>query len=180
MGKTRDFSPRKIGQIRVLLQHSDMRQKEVAQKFNVSPQSVSSIKKKLERGLSLQSGRIGKCGMKRKTTARLDRKIKNVALKDRRTTCKRISRNLAEEGIIISRRTVIRRLLECGLKAYRTRKKPRLTPKMVNARLDWAKQHKHWTEDDWSKVVAYLFTCYVIVTFQHLVVEFFFMKIHFI
>ena len=45
MGKTSDFSPRKIGQIRVLLQHCDMRQKEIAQKFNVSPQSVSSIKK---------------------------------------------------------------------------------------------------------------------------------------
>ena len=82
-----------------------------------------------------------------------------MALKDRRTTCKRISSNLAEEGIIISRRTVNRRLLECGLKAYRPRKKTRLTPKMVNARLEWAKQYKHWTEDDWSKVIVYLFTC---------------------
>ena len=53
-----------------------MRQKEIAQKFNVSPQSVSSIKKKLERALSLQNGRIGKYGKKRKTTARLDRKTK--------------------------------------------------------------------------------------------------------
>ena len=84
---------------------------------------------------------------------------KNMALKDRRITCKRISSNLAEEGIIISRRTVNRRLLECGLKAYRPRKKTRPTPKMVNARLDWAKQHKHWTEDDWSKVIVYLLTC---------------------
>ena len=103
MGKISDFSPRKIGQIRVLLKHSDMRQKEIAQKFNVSPKSVNSIKKKLERGLSLQNGRIGKCGKKRKTTARLDQKIKKTTLKDRRTTCKRISSNLAEEGIIISR-----------------------------------------------------------------------------
>ena len=46
MGKTSVFSPRKIGQIRVLLQYSDIRQKEIAQKFNVSLQSVSSIKKK--------------------------------------------------------------------------------------------------------------------------------------
>ena len=139
MGKTSAFSPRKIGQIRVLLQHSDMRQKEIAQKFNLSPQSVSAIKKKLERVLSLQNGRIGKCGKKRKTTARLDRKIKNMALKNRRTTCKRTLSYLAEEGIIISRRTVNKRLLECGLKAYGPRKKPRLTPKTVNARLEWAK-----------------------------------------
>ena len=145
--------------MRVLLQHSDMRQKEIAQKFNVSPQSASSIKKKLDRGLSLQNGRTGKCGKKRKTTPRSDRKIKNIALKDRRTTCKRTSSNLAEEGIIRSRRTVNRRLLECGLKAYHPRKKTRLTPKMVNARLDWAKQHKHWTEYDWSNVIVYLFTC---------------------
>ena len=129
MGKTIDFSPRKIGQIRVLLQHSDIRQKEIAQKFNVPLQSVRSIKKKLERGVSVQNVKIGKCGKKRKTTARLDRKIKNMALKDRRTTYKRISSNLAEEGIIIGRRTVNRRLLECGLKAYRPRKKTRLTRK---------------------------------------------------
>ena len=66
-----------------------MRQKEIVQKFNVSPQSVSSIEKKLERGLSLQNGRIAKCGKKRKTIARLDRKIKNMALKDRRTHVKK-------------------------------------------------------------------------------------------
>ena len=59
-----------------------------------------------------------------------------MAIKDRRTTGKRILSNLAEEGIIISRPTVNRRLLECGLKAYRPRKKPRPTPKTVNARLD--------------------------------------------
>ena len=47
MGKTSVFSPRNIGQIRVLMQYSDIRQKEIAQKFNVSLQSVSSIKKSL-------------------------------------------------------------------------------------------------------------------------------------
>jgi len=47
----------------------------------------------------------------------LDRKIKNMALKDRRTTRKRIASCVAQEGVIISQRTVNRRLLECGLKA---------------------------------------------------------------
>ena len=79
-----------------------MKQKEIARKFTVSQKSVSSIKKKLEIGLSLQNGRIGKCGKKRKkrkTTAKLDRKIKDMALKDRRTTCKRILSNLAEKKL---------------------------------------------------------------------------------
>ena len=44
-------------------------------------------------------------------------------------------------------------------KGLPSKKKTRPTPKTVNARLDWAKQHKHWTEDDWSKVIVYLFTC---------------------
>ena len=48
---------------------------------------------------------------------------KKLALKDRRTTRKRISNSLAEEGISISRRTINRRPLESDVKAYRPRKK---------------------------------------------------------
>lgn len=160
MGKSADFSPRKAGQVKVLLQNSTMMQREIAQELGVSTQSVSLIKKKLEKGLSLENKRVGKCGRKRKTTPRADRKIKTMALKDRRLTCRRISSFLMEERINISRRTVNRRLLECGLKAYRPRKKPRLTVKMKEARLTWAKAHKHWTEYDWSKVFAFFILYY--------------------
>ena len=46
MGKTKDLSPRKVGQVKVLLQKTGMKQKEIAKKLNISPQSVRLIKKK--------------------------------------------------------------------------------------------------------------------------------------
>ena len=152
MGKNSDLSPRKIGQIKVLLEDSELKQKEIARKLNISTQIVSLIKKKIERGIDVGSQRQGNCGRKKKTTPRTDRKIQNMALKDRRATCSKISSMLGEEGISVSRKTVNNRLLEFGLKAYRPRKKPRLTENMKKARYDWAKQHESWTYDDWQKV----------------------------
>ncbi|XP_065684059.1 transposable element Tcb1 transposase isoform X1 [Hydra vulgaris] len=153
MGKNSDLSPRKIGQIKVLLEDSELKQKEIARKLNISTQIVSLIKKKIERGIDVGSQRQGNCGRKKITTPRTDRKIQNMALKDRRATCSKISSMLGEEGISVSRKTVNNRLLEFGLKAYRPRKKPRLTENMKKARYDWAKQHESWTYDDWQKVV---------------------------
>lgn len=153
MGKGKDLSPRKKGQIRVLLENSSLKQKEIAKKLDISVQTVSKIKKTLDSGGLLDSSRIGKCGRKKKTTPRIDRKIKLMALNDRRTSCKRIAMNLAEDGIQVSPRTVNNRLLDAGLKAYRPRKKPLLTKKMLVARLQWAKEHEAWTTEDWDKVI---------------------------
>ena len=152
MGKRKDSSPRKKGQISVLLEVKGLKQKDIAKRLNVSTQSVSSVKKTLDLGRKIGVLRKGKCGRKRKTTPRLDRKIKAMALKDRRASCKKLSMELAKQGDILSRRTINNRLLEQGLKAYRPRKKPRLTEKMKHARYQWAVQHESWTSEDWSKV----------------------------
>ena len=75
MGSTADFSTRELKHSSILLHHSSM--KKIAQKIGVSTQSVTSIKKKLETGHFLKSGRIGKCSRKKKKTIpRLDCKIK--------------------------------------------------------------------------------------------------------
>jgi DNA-directed RNA polymerase I, II, and III subunit RPABC1 len=157
MGKIKDLSPRKIGQIEVLLNNSELKQKDIAKKLSVSSQTVSNIKRKLDKGLSLDSARAGKCGRKRKTTPRMDRRIKQMAIKDRRTSCTKIRTEMLADGIDVSRITVNRRLLEGNLRAYRPRKKPRLTEKMIKARQDWADAHVHWTCEDWDQVrVVYL------------------------
>ena len=152
MGKFKDLSPRKVGQINVLLSVGTLKQKEIAKKLNVSTQSVSNIKKKMENSQNLNSSRVGKCGRKRKTSSRMDRKIIKEALLNRRLTCRQISFQLAAEGVILARRTVNKRLLEVGLKAYRPRKKPRLTEMMMKTRYAWAKNHVEWTYEQWEKV----------------------------
>ena len=60
MGKRKDLSRRKKGQISVLLKHSDLKQKEIAKKLNISTQTVSAIRKKLEMGRNIHSSRTGK------------------------------------------------------------------------------------------------------------------------
>jgi transposase len=162
MGKNSDLSPRKVGQIKLLLCESLLKQREIAVKLGISPQTVSVIKKKIDRGVDIASKRIGRCGRKRKTSPRTDRFIVQKALKNRRMSCRRISIGLAASGVAIARRTINDRLLERGLKAYRPRKKPRLTKAMIKARLDWARDHVEWTPEQWGKVrMMYLvaFSC---------------------
>ncbi len=59
MGKNRDFSSRKIGQIEVLLNNSHLKQKEIAKKLNVSTQVISLIRNKLDKSENLSSKRYG-------------------------------------------------------------------------------------------------------------------------
>ena len=48
MGKKSDLSPRKKGQIRALMENTELSQREIARRLNVSQKSVSSIKRRLE------------------------------------------------------------------------------------------------------------------------------------
>ena len=81
MGKRKYLSPRKKGQVSVLLEVRSLKQKDIAKKLNVSTQTVSHVKKILDLGRNLGSSRKGNCGRKKKTTPHLDRKIKAMALK---------------------------------------------------------------------------------------------------
>src|SRR5262249_3442680 len=56
-------------------------------------------------------------------------------------------------NIEVSDGTVRRTLNEAGLKAAEKVKKPKLSPKNIKARLEFAKRHKDWTVEDWKHVV---------------------------
>ena len=77
MGKTNDLTPRNKSAISALLQNTDMSQRKIARKMCISQAFVSQIKKKLENGEELAANRKEKCGAKRKTLQRVDRKIVN-------------------------------------------------------------------------------------------------------
>ena len=46
-----------------------------------------------------------------------------------------------------------RRLREEGIRKWRAVKRPFLTQKHAKERLVWAKAHRHWTVDDWKRVI---------------------------
>ena len=53
----------------------------------------------------------------------------------------------------ISRMTVTRALERHGLKPYKSRTKPYISPKNKKARLDFAIEHKDWTAEQWKNVL---------------------------
>jgi transposase len=152
MGKRSDLSPRKRGQIKVLLENTALSLIEIARKLGVSKQVVSNIKKLIPHGSSGTPKRKGKCGRKRISSSADDRLLGRLSLKNRKMTSRRLAVEMNVSGVAMSSRTVRRRLLEVGLRAYRPRKKPKLTFAMKKKRLNWALQFRRWTKEDWQRI----------------------------
>lgn len=152
MGRALDTSPRKCREIQTLLLHSTHSQRDIAAIAGVSKSVVNRIKIKIDNKKPLEANRVGKCGRKRITTPRTDRKIRNICLENRKKSVARLTTMINDEGVKISERTMRRRLVEENLMGRRPSKKPRLTDSMKKKRLQWARQHRNMTVADWSRV----------------------------
>jgi transposase len=71
----------------------------------------------------------------------------------REKSCADLARDLSQEGINISATTVWRVLKKAGFKKTKPTRKPRLTQKMREERLQWCKNHEHWTLEDWKNII---------------------------
>ena len=152
MGKTGDLSSRKKGQVKMLLEHNALKIVELAKTLNVLKRTVGRRNKKLRNNEDLEAKRAGKCGRKHKATPILDKNIVKMGLSNKRSSRRKISSGLAAQEFVVHRKTVYRKLCEGGLKAYRPRKKPRLTDKIKARRHVWAVEHSDWTSTDWELV----------------------------
>lgn len=152
MGKVSDLTPRKKAKIEVYLSDTSYSQAQIATKLGVSQKSVSRIKRKLSFGLGLEANRSGKCGRKRLSGVRDDRVLIRKCLQNRKATSMMLNLEWYQTGVHVSSRTVRRRLVDNGLRARKPLKKPKLTPTMTRKRLEWAKIHRLWTPEDWSRV----------------------------
>lgn len=93
-------------------------------------------------------------GRKRVTTARDDRILERMVLRNRTKSSKELSSELLESNrVSVSARTVRRRLVSAGLRARKARRKPLLTQTHKEKRLSWAKKYAHWTVDDWCQIL---------------------------
>lgn len=93
-------------------------------------------------------------GRPRVTGLRDDRFILMHTLRNRFSTAAETSRRLrAARGVEVSAETVRRRLQEMTLRARRPARRATLTAAHRRARLSFAREHRHWTVDDWRNVL---------------------------
>lgn len=152
MGKAVDVTPRKRAKVEILLKETNLTQQQIAKKVGVSQMTVSRAKHRISLGKNVDVNRVGRCGRKRKSTERDNRNLVRICLNNRKATSKSLQNEWASSGVSVSARTVRRRLVEHNLRSRKVQRKPKLTEAMITKRLNWAKLHKDWTEEEWGKV----------------------------
>lgn len=153
MGKSKDITPKKTAEIKSLVMNTGYSNRKIASITKVSRATVDRIKKKMDENVDLTPQRRGKCRRKKITTPRDERKIRDIVLANRKQPRRILTKIMQESGVNISPMTARRRMKDMGFSARRPAKKPLLTPAMMKKRLQWAKQHKDWTVDDWKQVI---------------------------
>ena len=125
--------------------------KEVAKRLGVGYRSVRRWSLSNNLGISLET---------KKRSGRppiLDRVSKIVIAKSlgkRRQSTRKIAKKLRGKGYTISPTTVYRHLTcNIGAKSYKRPKRPRITNRIRENRLLFAKIHQNWTADDWENVL---------------------------
>ncbi|KAI4888813.1 hypothetical protein NFI96_005447 [Prochilodus magdalenae] len=96
---------------------------------------------------------LPRCGRKRKTDERFQRKIVRTVDKEPRLTSKQVQAALQSEGTTVSTRTIRRRLNEKGLFGRIPRKTPLLTQRHKKARLEFAKTYLRKPKTFWKNVL---------------------------
>lgn len=151
MGRKADLSHSEISRVEALLRTGQYTMQQIAQQCDVSRGSVLNIKQRLAANISGPSRR-GRCGTKRKTTARQDRLMVRILRQRPLLSAGQVMGELKQHGVNVTTRTIQRRLKELGCRSVRPRKVPKLTPAMMKKRLAFAKTYVAWTVDDWRKV----------------------------
>jgi hypothetical protein len=96
--------------------------------------------------------KIPKSGRPRKTTILMDTRIKRMSQSDPWLPAPRIIAKIPE--ILVSPRTVQRRLIQAKLFSRRPAKKPLFSRRNRLARLTFAREHINWIMQDWKKVLC--------------------------
>ena len=125
---------------------------EILFRLSVSKTGVNqAITKHVFEGIFCDRKRSGR---PRKTSIRDDNLIRRMVVRSPTSSTKKLQAALLRKGTRVTQMTISRRLSrEFNLKWYKPARKPRLTPVMKAKRLAFAKKHRDWTIQQWSKVL---------------------------
>ena len=66
-------------------------------------------------------------------------------------TAKAIQADISQDAVLLSQRTVRRRIFRANLKFYRPTKKPKLSQKNIADRLAFCQKYEAWTPEQWRR-----------------------------
>jgi len=87
-------------------------------------------------------------------TSRDKRHLEMIVRSNRRQTTRQVHQNFVQSsGTVVSLSTVKRALYDAGYNSRVAARKPFISPKNKRDRLQWCRERKEWTNEDWKKVV---------------------------
>lgn len=125
----------------------------VARTFNVSRLTVYRLQQRFQlTGVTRDRPRPGR---PRVTTQRQDGFIRTVHLRNRFQPAQRTADtiNASTNNRQVSLNTVLRRLREANIRPRRPVRRPRLQPRHIQNRLQWANVHVRWPRRQWQSVM---------------------------
>lgn len=127
------------------------RQSDIARRFEVKKSAVWAIIKRYERTGSIEGK--PKSGRPKKMSKKSVRLLKRISSNNPFMSSNQLKVELETSGMCsVSSRTIRRRLVDEKLFSRRPAKKPLLSKRNRLARLEFARQHIHWTKADWKRV----------------------------
>ena len=125
---------------------------EIFKKLKISYNGVYySLQRTAQMGSNQNRKRSGR---PRWTTKQEDKQIRVSSLRNRCLTGPQLAASLnGTHKTPVSTSTVKRQVRDAGLLGRVEKKKPYLRLANKKKRLRWPKEHRHWTEEDWKKVL---------------------------
>lgn len=128
--------------------HQGKSSRNVAKMFGVGKSTVQRIAKKKNLILNDKGGRKKKLSLREEKFC-----VKKITSGEAKSVVELTKILKNEMEVEVGRKTVARALNNSGLKAGEKKKKPALSPKNIKSRLEFAKNHQDWTEEDWNRVI---------------------------
>lgn len=150
-GRGKDVSLFEKGQI-IGMHQAEKTSKEIAETTKIGLRTVQRIIKNWKDSGDPSSSRK-KCGRKKILNDRDRRSLKRVVRSNRRKTTVELRAMFNSESKSISTRTMRRELKGLGLNSCVALRKPLISDSNQKKRLQFAREHKDWTLEQWKKVM---------------------------
>ena len=136
-----------------LKKNGKLSNRQIAACCKISPSTVTNLWEKYNETGSVNERNDLRTGAPRKTTPKQDRALVRASERDRFKTAPQHRRDFIAQGPRLSVSTIKRRLKEGNMNGRVARKKPLISEVNAQARLKYALSKRHWTADQWLKVM---------------------------